>query len=275
MDLILLLAAFGGGVFGALIGALPVFIITGVVAIAGNMLVAVGSDVNVLGGVAFGGFLGPHVAFAGGVAAAAWAHRYDKLENGGDILTPLAKYNSFKPLLVGGIFGAFGYLLNYLFADMLALTTDTVALSVVVSGVLVRLVIGRSGIIGKCDLEKRVYFPDRMHASFLILAGLAVGFVSSQVTLATGLVTLGFGISAFSLIFTQTGWPVPATHHITLVAALAANATGNVFIGALFGALAAVLGEFLGRTFNSYCDSHIDPPAFTIFTLAFIILGLM
>lgn len=273
--LILLLTAIGGGIFGALVGALPAFIMTGFVAIAANVLVATGSNIDMLGTVAFGSFLGPHIAFAGGVAASAWAHRYGDLEAGGDITAPMAQYNAMKPLLVGGVFGGLGFLLNYLFSTVLALQTDTVALTVVVSGIIVRFMIGRSGLIGKCDLEKRVYFPDQMTGGFLVVAGLGIGMVVSHMTIATGLVTLGFGISAASLVFTQMGVPVPGTHHISLVAALAASATGNVFIGALFGMLAAILGEVYGRTFNSYCDSHIDPPAFTIFTLAFIILGFL
>ncbi len=275
MDIIMLLTAIGGGIFGATLGALPAFILTGFVAIAGNVVVACGGTADILGGVAFGSFLGPHIAFAGGVAAAAWAHRYGELEAGGDILTPLAKYSSMKPILVGGVFGGIGYLLNYLFAGVLALPTDTVALTVVVSGFIARFVIGKTGPIGKCEEKTRAFFPEAGMFGFLVVFGLGLGAVVSQITVSTGLVTLGFGISAASLIFAQAGFPAPASHHISLVAALAASATGNIFIGALFGAFAAVLCEVYQRTFNSYCDSHIDPPAFTIFTLAFIILGLM
>lgn len=275
MDLIMLLTAIGGGIFGAAIGALPAFILTGFVAIAGNVLAASGASVDILGTVAFGSFLGPHIAFAGGTAAAAWSHRYGELEAGGDILTPLAKYNSMKPLIVGGLFGGLGYLLNYLFSGIMTLPTDTIALSVVASGFIARFAIGQTGPIGKCDSPNRVFFPDQMHTGFLIVFGLGLGIVVSQMTVTTGLVTLGFGISAASLIFAQIGFPMPATHHISLVAALAASVTGNVFIGALFGALSALLCEFYGRTFNSYCDSHIDPPAFAIFSLAFVILGFM
>ncbi len=275
MDIIMLITAIGGGIFGATIGALPAFIFTGFVAIAGNAIVASGGTIDLLGSVAFGSFLGPHIAFAGGVAAAAWAHRYGELEAGGDIVTPLAKYNSMKPILVGGLFGGLGYLINFLYANVLALPTDTVAMTVVTSGFIARFLIGRTGPIGKCDDHTRVYFPDQMHFGFLVVFGLGLGVVISQITVSTGLVTLGFGISAASLLFATAGLPIPASHHISLVAALAASATGNIFIGALFGAIAAVLCEVYQRVFNSYCDSHIDPPAFTIFSLAFIILGLM
>jgi hypothetical protein len=55
------------------------------------------------------------------------------------------------------------------------------------------------------------------------------------------------------------------------VSASAAVASGSILIGALFGILSALLGDLIGNTFNSFCDSHIDPPAGTIFLLSFVI----
>ena len=42
MDLNLLIAAFGGGVIGAAFGAIPAFIITGILAIAGGLIAMAG-----------------------------------------------------------------------------------------------------------------------------------------------------------------------------------------------------------------------------------------
>ena len=80
MDILALIAAFGGGIIGAYMGALPAFIMTGIYALVGGVLTAagVGGDVAV-NYLAFGSFVGPHIAFAGGVAAAGYAGRKGKL----------------------------------------------------------------------------------------------------------------------------------------------------------------------------------------------------
>ncbi|UQT47227.1 hypothetical protein M5E87_19445 [Flavonifractor plautii] len=71
MDILALIAAFGGGIIGAYMGALPAFIMTGIYALVGGVLTAaVGGDVAV-NYLAFGSFVGPHIAFLSGVAAAA------------------------------------------------------------------------------------------------------------------------------------------------------------------------------------------------------------
>jgi len=271
MDLVMLAVAFGGGLFGALIGALPAFIFTGITGLIGIAVNASGGSVDILGTVAFGPFFGPHIAFAGGVAAAAYAHRKGSLEAGGDILKPLADLSDPTVLLVGGLFGSMGYLVNYLYANVLSLSTDTVAMTVITTAIIARLVFGKTGIIGKCEKEERVLFPGFSQVWFLAVVGAGSGAIASYYSVTAGLVTLGFCVSATSLIFTQMGHGVPATHHMTLVAALAASATGSIWVGILFGAVAALVGEFVQRTFNSYCDSHIDPPAFSIFVCAFVI----
>ena len=85
MDILALIAAFGGGIIGAYMGALPAFIMTGIYALVGGVLTAagVGGDVAV-NYLAFGSFVGPHIAFAGGVAAAGYAGRKGKLASGTD-----------------------------------------------------------------------------------------------------------------------------------------------------------------------------------------------
>ncbi len=272
MTINLIFAAFGGGVLGALIGALPAFILTGFMVIAGLMVGAGGPDV--VGGVAFGAYLGPHIAFAGGVAASAFAHRKGKLEAGGDITAPMAQFNDPAILIVGGVFGVLGLGINYLYSTVLALPTDTVAMTVVTSGLIARLVFGRTGLLGKCEDKTRVYVPVAESLMTLIVMGIGLGLVSSYFAVEYNLVVLGFGLSAASLIFTQMGFPVPGTHHISLVAAVAAAASGSLLIGAVFGAFSAILGDVFGKTFNAYCDSHIDPPAGAIFILTFIILAI-
>ncbi|MCT4563347.1 MAG: hypothetical protein N4A68_03330 [Maledivibacter sp.] len=280
-----LLAAFGGGVFGAAFGALPAFIFTGFVGLVGVAIIGSGGSVDILGQVAFGTLLGPHIAFAGGVAAAAYAGNKKKsLGAGTDILSPLMKTNDATVLIVGGVFGTLGYVINHLYSGVLALQTDTVAMTVFTSGLIARLVFGSTGIFGKYEEDKtaggaaggsvaakRRFVPDTKSLSTTIVLSLGLGLAISYVVNITQIGTLGFCISAASLIFAQTGFAIPTTHHITLIAGIATMATGNIFIGAIFAVVSGVLHEIIGLTFNSYNDTHIDPPATSIFIVAFII----
>lgn len=271
MEIMALLFAFCGGMFGALVGALPAFIFTGLVGLAGIAISAGGGTLDLIGTVAFGPFLGPHIAFAGGVAAAAYSHKKGHLDGGGNILMPLAKYSDPLTLMVGGIFGSLGYLINLLYATTLQLPTDTIAMTVITSAIIARFAFGKSGIFGDVTISERKYIPGPQEFVFLAMFGAGIGLLVSHYTIVTGIVTLGFCISAASLMFAQMGFPIPATHHISLVSALAASVTGNIWVGVLFGLIAAVFGDFIVKTFNSHCDTHIDPPAFTIFVWAFVI----
>lgn len=277
----LILAAFGGGVLGALIGALPAFIFTGFVGLIGVAVLAGGGPATILSDVTFGTLLGPHIAFAGGVAAAAFAgNKKDYLKSGTDILTPLKKTNDLSVILVGGIFGIMGYIINALYASV-ALPTDTIALTVFTSGVIARFAFGHTGLFGKytlhneaasaTELPKRSILPDAKTMGFVGLYSLGLGLVVSYLVNLTQINVLGFCISAALLIFVQMGFDLPATHHVTLIAGYAVLATGSIFAGAAFAMLAGILCEIVGKTFNSYCDTHIDPPATTIFALSFII----
>lgn len=276
MNLSMILAAFGGGVIGAYMGGLPTFILCGLVGFAGF---AIQGDMDILGTIAFGAFLGPHIAFGGGgVAGAAFAKSIGCAEEGTDILTPLAKYNKPSIYLVGGLAGVLAAFVHYLYAQVLNLPIDQVALTVLTLGVLVRLTIGKTGITGSCPIDgkaTRPFFPLKESIPSLCMVGLGLGLVSAYYAVEYNAVTLGFCISAASLAFTQMGYPLPATHHITICAAYAAAATGNIIVGGIFGILAALIGDFCEKTFNSYCDSHIDPPATTISILSLISFTLL
>ena len=132
MDWTALLAAFGGGMWGASIGAVPAFIFTGILAIVGGVAALTGHTEMI--GVAFGPVFGPHVSFGGGVAAAAFAGSRGFLDTGRDIGTPLMGLKRVDVLFVGGAFGSLGYLIN----AGLALAgagnwTDTIALTVILT----------------------------------------------------------------------------------------------------------------------------------------------
>ena len=291
MDLFALIAAFGGGVFGGVVGALPAFIFTGFVVIAGSAVALSGAGADlVVGNIGFGSLFGPHIGFASGVAAAAYAANKKKLmANGADILTAPFGLNDASPLLVAGVFGVAGYLINYIFASVLRIPTDTIALTVATSGIISRFAFGSTGLTGKYEGSgAREWTPAGTNLVKSIVLGVGmgciVGGIAASIYVAGGSNVIGafpgliFGISAATLIFAQTGFAVPATHQITLPAANAAVgallATGNpafaVAMAILFAVLGSFIGDTVGRTFNSHCDTHIDPPAITIFLLTFV-----
>ncbi|NLY46317.1 MAG: hypothetical protein GX053_10095 [Tissierella sp.] len=279
-----LIAAFGGGVLGACIGALPVFILTGIVAIAGGVVtLAGGADLSV-GSIAFGSILGPHIAFAGGVAAAAYsANKKKDLDAGTNILASLNGFEDSATLLVGGIFGVFGFLLSYLYGDILKIPTDIPAISVFTLAIITRLILGTSGLRGRDDEDcERAYFKKGKSLGYSIVFGGGIGIAISYVgysLLASGVSSelLGiypvicFGISATALIFTQTGFATPATHHITLPAAAATIMSGNPIVGVIFAIIGTLLGDLAANVLNTNCDSHIDPPATSIMIVMLVI----
>ena len=263
-----LLAAFGGGLCGAAIGTLPSFVFTGLLVLAGSAVAAAGGGTDILAHVAFGPAFGPHVAFGGGAAATAYAYRRGLVESGRDITLPLMGLGRADVLLVGGAFGAAGYLLELLWRLAgLGPRTDTIALTVVISAMVARLLFGRSG------LASRPLRPDeRWHwvrhqerPAQCAVIGLGAGLVSAFIAVSLGPErggdVLGFGIAAASLVFAQFGLKVPVTHHMALPAAAAALACGDFLMGPVFGIIGAFAGEGFSRLFHQRGDTHIDPPA--------------
>lgn len=291
-DWLLLVGAFGGGLFGAAIGALPAFAFTGVAVVVGVAISLAGGEYDWLGSVAFGPVLGPHVAFAGGVAAAAYAARRDEIDDGTDIITPLAGLSTPDVLLVGGAFGSLGYVLQWALANLIGDFTDVVALVVVLSGVAARFAFGRTGLLGRVSDEAHTggrfdpsenvsWVPYQQSWAQAAVLGLGAGLFSSFLALtildANPDATLaaqvaGFGVSAASLLFLAFGLSCPVTHHMSIVAAYAAVAVGNevggILLGAAAGVVAALVGELSSRLFLLHGDSHIDPPAMAIWVLA-------
>lgn len=167
--LVLLVAAFAGGAFGAAVGALPALTLAGVAVVVGELATLLGRSpppaagspaalgaTGLTASVGLGPFLGPHVAFAGGAAAAAFAARKGSLDHpfpyhhAKDVTHPLG----LRPdaLVAGGAFGVLGVLLTGLSAGSFgpvagglpwpALPWDPIAASVVLSGFLHRLAFG-------------------------------------------------------------------------------------------------------------------------------------
>ena len=308
------LGAAGGGAFGAALGALPAFIFTGFLVTAGvfggEAATGVGVDLG------FGPVFGPHISFAAGAAAAAYASKKGLMQsgfdyhNGKDITFALGSRPDI--LAVGAAFGMFGVALEQTFRH-LAVPTDPIAFTVVASAILHRIVFGYSviGVVsdkadgyfdmtpfereerrepgevladGGMAAEERFavepWLPNMYKWSHVATIGLFAGLASAYGTLQTGSPFIGFGISAATLLFLNLGVEkIPVTHHMTLPAGtvyLAAIAPGGailaglspgaaVFIAGLFGLLGALIGEAFQRVFYAHGDTHVDPPAASIF----------
>jgi hypothetical protein len=142
------LGAFAGGAFGAAIGALPAFAFTGFLVIAGaaaGVVGAPGGDSVGLVGIGFGHVFGPHVSFAGGAAAAAYAGKRGYIgaengyHNGKDIASALGC--RVDVLAVGGVFGLFGIAVEQLSRQLLV-PVDPIPLAICASAVVHRLAFG-------------------------------------------------------------------------------------------------------------------------------------
>ncbi|HUQ69658.1 MAG TPA: hypothetical protein VM165_09050 [Planctomycetaceae bacterium] len=273
MEWTALAAAFGGGMWGASVGAVPAFIFTGLLAIFGAIAALSGHGEVVQ--LAFGPVFGPHVSFGGGVAAAAFAGSRGFLATGRDIGTPLMGLKRVDVLFVGGVFGALGWLLNSMLVRMGAANwTDTIALTVVLTAVVTRFVFGKTSLFGTVSGptgrrfrpdDSATWLPWQQDLSHVLSIGLAVGlmaaFLASGSGMSAGSDALAFGIATTVLIFLVMGKSVPVTHHIALPAAVGVLHGAGFVGGVACGMCGAVIGEVASRVFLIHGDTHIDPPA--------------
>lgn len=266
----MLLAAFAGGAFGAAIGALPAFAFTGFMVIAGEVADLVGRavvratgtdptgliDIGITSSIAFGPVFGPHISFAGGAAAAAYAANQGYMDTDFDYYEAknIAFAQGTKPdvLVAGGLFGIVGYW-TFVVSSTFSLPWDPIAMGVVISAFAHRIFLGydiigdvRGGILDMSPFEqddRRVigepatdggtqgrlvvepWLPHQYKWANVTVLGFIVGVLGAYIAYVTGSAFLGFGISAASLLFLATGVAnVPVTHHITLPASTAALA---------------------------------------------------
>ncbi len=318
----LLLSAFAGGLLGAALGAYGAFALAGLVVVAGEAATLVGRSVGaetaavdpslplaaagLTGSVGLGPVLGPHVAFAGGAAAAAFAARR------GDVPAD-TEYHPAKAvgvslgadpavLVAGGVFGAFGYAVAAVSGSLLALPLDPVALAVVVSGFTHRLVFGYP-LVGRPEggwLDMSAYDGERTREGgerpvvepFLphqsgwaraLVLGVGTGLFGAYVAYRTASPYLAFGLASVTLaLVVVDNYRPPVVLHMALPASLAALSLvpaqyglgemtpalvasevpflAALLLGAGFGALAGLAGEFFGRTLYAHADTHLDPP---------------
>jgi len=161
----MLLAAFAGGAFGSAIGALPAFIFTGFLVMAGETASVISGDFlhlfnmepgdlqsdAITAQIGFGPVFGPHISFAAGAAASAFAAKKGYMNTGFPYheAKNIAYAQGPKPdvLFVGGLFGILGYWITTL-SVALSLPWDPIAVAVVLSAIIHRVIFGYS-VIGK------------------------------------------------------------------------------------------------------------------------------
>ncbi|MDO4258535.1 MAG: hypothetical protein Q4C87_03330 [Actinomycetaceae bacterium] len=302
IDLFWLLAALAGGAFGAMIGANYAFAFTGVSILIGLGIAGGTGSSLVLDYVAFGPAWGPHVAFAGGVAAATYAAKKGYMEVAKDINAPLVGLGKPDVLLVGAVWGAGGYIFQKLITliPWFGTNTDAVALTVVTSGILVRVVYGKTPVLHaltppsdearwlKWQETPGQLFTVSAFAS-LFAAGIAtilVGYVAPNApdptVITNNAQALPFAFSSICIFFVAAGMKWPVTHHITITAGLAAakflpivgNGFAAVLIGIVFGVIAGFACEYFARFFFNHGDTHIDPPAGIIWFMNTAVVGI-
>ena len=245
--LVLLITALAGGAFGAALGALPAFIFTGFLVFLGEGLAIVNSELtaNVTGVIGFGVVTGPHIAFAGGVAATAYAgKKYPEMEPDGwdyhfgkNILYAFGT----KPdiLAVGAVFGALGWLITEVGYAVVVVggtaLSDFIAVSVFATAFIARAVFGYP-LVGKSrgdsmldmtpfereeprmaadggevplEHEGRLavepWLPHQYKWGGVATIGLIGGVLGGYIFIATESIFLGYAISAISLLFLNLG----------------------------------------------------------------------
>lgn len=237
------IAALGGGAFGAAIGALPAFVLTGILTIAGATIQIVGHQLGIAGVTdqiaptlyvaAFGPLFGPHVSFGGGLAAHAYAAKYTDLQSqdgwpyhdAKNILIALG--SNPKVLAVGALFGAGAQALKMATDFVIGMSPmygfAHVAWVIVLSGVVHRALFGypligdRKKVANRVgsDLEETSWlsfehdeaepiFPWQFYWSWVLVLGALIGIITGYVTIITENPWLMFGISATSLLFLMT-----------------------------------------------------------------------
>jgi hypothetical protein len=299
MNLVAFLFSFCGGAFGAALGSLGAFEFTGITGLLGVIAGMAGAKFDWFGLIPFGVFFGPHISFAGGAAAAAYARKKGYLQSGKDIAKALVSLKKPSVLAVGGIMGMLGYGINVGIATVMPGKIDTVAFTVMIVALIAKVIFGSTGlgeIFGQVPEEIKklggrysrrspgVWIGYVNTTAEKTMVALAAGGCSAYITYvmlqnpvtAPVAIYVGFCISATSLLWLQFGAEIPVTHHITMCASYAVLASGGSLLWGMAGAVvAAFAGDFLGRTFYVYGDCHVDPPAMGIAFTSLVFLGIL
>lgn len=267
-DLMNVFLAFFAGILGAVIGGTQTFVITGFVGIVVFILQAAGINATFLNDVVLNTLFLPCIIFNGAGIATAYAAKHHPIR-GVETGRSLAFTADPLVLLVGGVGAVIGYLI-YAFEGYYNFPIDTGSVSVILVGVLGRILFNQEQYHNRLaiDFLKK---PQVKFWAFQLLLTIAISFTTAYLVKETGYYTIGFSISALSLIFGFFDPAFPATHHITIIVGYAIMQTGNIFIAVIFGVISQIIFIVFGMIFNTDCGTHIDPPAVSIASLSLIL----
>ena len=284
MVLFNILAAFGAGALAASIGAVNAFIMTGILAIIAGVTACAGVADAVSSVVAFGTILGPHMSFAAGAAATAYAKKKGYIDNGCALGQGLAFLGKADVLVVGGIFGVIAcliadFVVAKIFGGLIPFGTDNPGMTVVISGIIARLAFTDNGVKSKNPTfmakgEALTALLVRAGALSLMAGGTGVALNAAGASLA-GYNLILFGIAAVTLLFPGMG----SWHHIGIISAYATMigvgaglADAAVVVLALVaGLLVALLCNIENCLINTEVDSHIDGEGFSICIMTIVL----
>ncbi len=295
-----ILLAFGGGLFGASLGALWAFCLCGLLVLLGCVGVLGGGSDFLLLQVGLGPIFGPHAGgFLAGVVAASYAaglRGNHPTGSGRDILSPLIG-TSWDVLAVGGLGAVAGALLApVLAATPLLREFDSLGLSIILVIWAGRLIFHREGPFGKAESIKKHGLLGTDHYALswvgwmsppplLLMIGAGAGALSGGVAkfsqtaleplVSTGAVSAAaagtvpvifvWGLSAVMLACLQLGQgsvqKVPVTHCMAVLAAVCFLNTQSLIAAVLGGIFGAFLQELCARLFINHGSDHLDPPA--------------
>lgn len=290
--------AFCGGAFGAMLGGSAAFALTGVFCAISMAALFGGVDAPFLHtAVAFGPMMLPAVSYAAGATSAHYARWRGYLPWGEGRNTDRALWTLGKPdvIVFGGCVGALGWVLNSLMGKIgLGAIMDTSAAYIWFITLTLKIILDRE-VFGKMDEESarlgrfhrraKAWQPHMTRPFDMVLyAGVIAGIAAcctaevlqseSEIVRQYG-IFLPFSVSCVVLVLGQGKTKVPTTHHITVCAAYALSAGGNIGWGVLAGVAVHLMGDFLGRVFHVHGDVYICPAAMSIVVISLVTMGLL
>ncbi len=255
------------GIVGTIFGGTQTFIMTGFAGIFIYGLKAAGIESAFLTDTLLNTVFLPAIIFNAASVASAYASRKHDIE-GWDVNHSLLFTHDPLVSLMGGVGGLIGYLI-FAFAQFINLPADQGSFSVILVGILTRLVFGHGHWVNP---NATAYYKKEGPRYWAFQAINAVGICGLTAAVLSyvdpAFYNIVFNISAALILlsgFDAMRRTYPTTHHETLVVAYAMAATGgNVVVSALFGIVANLIYLLFARYFNENCDTHIDPPAVAI-----------
>lgn len=261
------LLAFLIGIVGCIFGGTQTFIVMGFVGLFVYALQAVGIQSEFLSETLMNTVFLPAIIFNAASVSTAYAARHYDIE-GWDINHSLLFTHDPIVSLMGGLGGLIGYLV-FTFARMINLPADQGSFSVILVGVLTRVLLGHGH---WTNPNATAYYQKEgpRYWAFQLVNAIGICGLTAMVLsqMDPAFYNIVFNISAALIllsIFDQQRRTYPTTHHETLVVAYAMAATGgNVVLSTCFGMLSNLIYLLFARYFNENCDTHIDPPAVAI-----------